>query len=112
MGLDVANPNGRLAAGMFPLVKWPVHGNQRVLLVPLSSVVTTAERVFVIRVNDGTVEWLDVRRGPAHGDPAEVVGPLAEKDLVLRWGTDEIRQGTQINVRVAPPGKERAQGFD
>jgi len=105
--LDVANPNGRLAAGMYPLVKWPVHGNQKVLMVPVTSVVTTTERVFVIRVKDGAAEWVDVKRGPTHGDLAEVVGPLAEKDLVLRRGTDEIRQGTRINARVAPPGKEQ-----
>jgi len=105
--LDVANPNGRLAAGMYPLVKWPVHGNQNVLMVPVTSVVTTTERVFVIRVKDGAAEWVDVKRGPTHGDLAEVVGPLAEKDLVLRRGTDEIRQGTRINARVAPPGKEQ-----
>jgi RND family efflux transporter MFP subunit len=105
--LDVANPNGRLAAGMYPLVKWPVRGNQKVLLVPVTSVVATTERVFVIRVKDGAAEWVDVKRGPTHGDLAEVVGPLSEKDLVLRRGTDEIRQGTRINARVGPPGKEQ-----
>ena len=105
--LDVANPNGRLAAGMYPSVKWPVHGNQKVLLVPLTSVVATSERMFVIRVKDGAAEWVDVKRGPAHGDLVEVVGPLAEKDLVLRRGTDEIRQGTRINARVVPAGKEQ-----
>jgi membrane fusion protein (multidrug efflux system) len=105
--LDVANPNGRLAAGMYPSVKWPVQGNQKVLLVPLTSVVTTTERVFVIRVKDGSAEWVDVKRGPAHGDLVEVVGSLAEKDLVLRRGTDEIRQGTRINARGTPAGKEQ-----
>jgi membrane fusion protein (multidrug efflux system) len=105
--LDVANPNGRLAAGMYPSVKWPVQGNQRVLLVPVTSLVTTTERVFVIRVKDGTAEWVDVKRGPTHGDLAEVVGPLVEKDLVLRRGTDEIRHGTRINARVAPPEREQ-----
>ena len=100
--LDVANPKGRLAAGMYPSVKWPVHGNQKALMVPLTSVVTTSERMFVIRVKDGAAEWVDVKRGPAHGDLVEVMGPLAEKDLVLRRGTDEIRQGAKINVKVAP----------
>jgi RND family efflux transporter MFP subunit len=103
--LDVANPNGRLAAGMYPSVKWPVHGSQKVLLVPLTSIVNTSERSFVIRVQDGLVEWVDVKRGPSHGDFAEVVGALAENELVLRRGSDEIRQGTRINARVASPGK-------
>jgi hypothetical protein len=99
--------SARLAAGMYPSVKWPVQGNQRVLLVPVTSVITTTERVFVIRVKDGTAEWVDVKRGPTHGDLAEVVSPLVAKDLVLRRGTDEIRQGTRINARVAPPGREQ-----
>lgn len=105
--LDVGNANGRLAAGMYPSVKWPVHGSQKVLLVPLSSIVNTSERTFVIRVQDGSAEWVDVKRGPVHGDLVEVVGSLTDKDVVLRRGTDEIRQGTRINVRVPPPAKEQ-----
>jgi RND family efflux transporter MFP subunit len=105
--LDVANPNGRLAAGMYPSVKWPVRGSQKVLLVPLTSIVSTSERTFVIRVREGSAEWVDIKRGPVHGDVVEVIGPIAEKDLVLRRGTDEIRQGTRINVKATPPGKEQ-----
>ena len=97
--LDVTNPNGRLAAGMYPAVKWPVRGKQPVLLVPPTSVVSTSERVFVIRVKDGIAEWVDVRKGSAQGDLIEVIGPLAEGDTILRRGSDEIRQGTHVNVR-------------
>jgi hypothetical protein len=82
--LDVTNPNGRLAAGMYPAVKWPVRGKQPVLLVPPTSVVSTSERVFVIRVKDGIAEWVNVRKGSAQGDLIEVIGPLAEGDTILR----------------------------
>jgi membrane fusion protein (multidrug efflux system) len=105
--LDVANTNGRLAAGMYPSVKWPVHGSQRVLLVPLTSVVNTSERTFVIRVQDGSAEWVDVKRGAVHGDLVEVIGSLTDKDVVLRRGSDEIRQGTRISVRATPPEKKQ-----
>src|SRR5439155_1004123 len=44
--LDVANPNGRLAAGMYPSVKWPVRGSQKVLLVPLTSILN-AKGIYV-----------------------------------------------------------------
>src|SRR5215471_15530486 len=44
------------------------------------AVVTTTEREFVPRVKDGMAEWVDVKRGSAHGDLAEVLGPLAEQD--------------------------------
>lgn len=103
--LDVTNPNGRLAAGMYPAVKWPVRGKQPVLLVPPTSVVSTSERVFVIRVKDGVAEWVDVKKGPAQGDLIEVIGPLVEGDTLLRRGSDEIRQGAHVNVRTNPAGK-------
>jgi hypothetical protein len=104
--LDVSNPGGRLAAGMYPSVKWPVHGSQKVLLVPPTSVVTTSERMFVIRVKDGSAEWVDVKRGPAQDDLVEIIGPVVEGDTVLRRGTDEIRSGSHLNVRLASAKKK------
>jgi membrane fusion protein (multidrug efflux system) len=103
--LDVVNANGRLAAGMYPAVKWPVHAKQSVLLVPNTSVVSTSERMFVIRVKDGSAQWVDVRRGPAKGDLVEIVGPLHEGDTVLLRGTDEVREGTHLNIRAKPATK-------
>jgi len=104
--LEVANPHGRLAAGMYPAVKWPARARQPVLLVPLTSIVSTSERVFVIRVKEGAAEWVDVKKGPAQGDLVEVIGSLAGGDTVLRRGSDEIRQGTHVNIRVLPAAKE------
>ena len=103
--LDVVNSDGRLAAGMYPAVKWPVHAKQSVLLVPGTSVVSTSERMFVIRVKDGSAQWIDVRRGPTKGDLVEVVGPIHEGDTVLLRGTDEVREGTHLNIRVRPATK-------
>jgi membrane fusion protein (multidrug efflux system) len=103
--LDVVNAKGRLAAGMYPAVKWPVHAKQSVLLVPSTSVVSTSERMFVIRVKDGSAQWVDVRRGPPKGDLVEVVGALREGDTVLLRGSDEVREGAHLNVRVKPATK-------
>jgi len=103
--IDVLNPNGRLTAGMYPAVKWPVRGGQSVLLVPSTSIVTTSERTFVIRANDGVAEWVDVKKGPAQGDLVEIIGPLKDGDTVLQRASDEIRQGKQINVRIVPATK-------
>src|SRR5262249_52769482 len=98
--LDVSNPSGRLAAGMYPTVKWPVRSNRPVLLVPPTSIVTNSERVFVSRVKDGSVEWVNVKRGPAQGDLVEIVGPVKQGDVILRRGSEEIREGTHVNVRL------------
>lgn len=81
--LDVSNPGGRLAVGMYATVKWPIRGNGSALWLPPSSVVTTSERTFVIRVDDQIAQWVDVKRGTTQGPLVEIVGPLKEGDTVL-----------------------------
>jgi membrane fusion protein, multidrug efflux system len=94
--LDVINRDGTLSPGMYPTVSWPVQWQRPALLVPETSVVTTTERVFVIRVRNGRAEWVDVRKGPSAGDHVEVTGALQAGDLVVRRATDEIRDGALL----------------
>ncbi len=96
--LDVMNRDGSLAPGMFPDVKWPVRHTRPALFVPKTSVVTTTERTFVIRNQDGRAEWVDVKKGVAEGDLVEVLGNLEAGDRVVRRATDEIRDGTPIQA--------------
>jgi RND family efflux transporter MFP subunit len=103
--LDVPNPRGALAPGMYATVTWPVKRSRASLLVPLTSIVTTTERTFVIRVRDGRAEWVTVRRvpGAAPGELVEVYGPLREGDLIVKRGSDEIREGARLSVRSGKP---------
>ncbi|MFN7998280.1 MAG: efflux RND transporter periplasmic adaptor subunit [Bryobacteraceae bacterium] len=94
--LDVFNRDGSLAPGMYPNVKWPVHGGQPVLFVPKTAVVTTTERTFVIRDRDGHAEWVDVKKGPAESDLVSVSGDLKAGDKVVRRATDELREGAPV----------------
>jgi RND family efflux transporter MFP subunit len=99
--LDVANPDRLLAPGMFADVQWPVSRGDSSVFVPTTAVVRTSERQFVVRVRDGVAEWVDVRRGEVQGDLIEVFGDLHEGEMVVRRGSDEIRQGTRISGRTA-----------
>jgi RND family efflux transporter MFP subunit len=99
--LDVKNADLRLSAGMYPEVQWPVRRPQPSLLVPPTAIVTTTERTFVVRVTNGVAQWVNVSRGARVGDLIEVFGALKEGDTIVRRGTDEIREGTKVNVQ--PP---------
>jgi len=103
--LDVSNFDGRLAAGMYPSVEWPIRGNTPVLLVPPSAIVTTSERTFVVRVNRDVAEWVDIKKGATDRDLIEVTGPLKAGDTVLRRGSDETREGTRLKVHLMTPSK-------
>lgn len=101
--LDVANTDGKLAPGMYPEITWPVRTNRPSLLVPPSSIVTTTERTFVIRVRGGKTEWVNVARGVPVEDLMEIFGPLNPDDQILKRATDEIREGTSLTIQT--PGK-------
>jgi len=94
--LDFVNRDGSLAPGMFPQIIWPVRSSRDALFVPRTAVVTTTERTFVIRDNNGKAEWVDVKKGPADGDNVQVSGALRPGDKVVRRGTDEIHEGVPL----------------
>lgn len=95
--LDVFNRDGSLSPGMYPSVKWPVRRAHPSLMVPKTSVVTTTERTFVIRKQDGRAEWVNVTKGVSDGDLIEVSGDLKPGDTVVRRANDEIRPGSPLH---------------
>ncbi|MGH9628025.1 MAG: efflux RND transporter periplasmic adaptor subunit [Bryobacteraceae bacterium] len=97
--LDVTNTGGRLTPGMYAEVAWPQGRGRSSLLVPPETIKATTERIFVIRVEDGVAEWVDVRRGAPEGDLVEVFGKLKPGDKILEQATDEIRPGTRISAK-------------
>jgi RND family efflux transporter MFP subunit len=98
--LDVSNPNLRLAPGMYPEVRWPVHNSRASLLVPATSIVTTTEKTFVVRIKKGEVEWVPVLRGAPVGNLVEVFGDLKPGEMIAKRGTDELRPGARVDVRM------------
>ncbi|MCX6603659.1 MAG: efflux RND transporter periplasmic adaptor subunit [Acidobacteria bacterium] len=94
--LEVANANGALSPGMYAEAVWPARRAKLSILVPPTAVVTTTEKVFVIRNTDGKAEYVPVTKGAAAGDLLEVFGGLAAGDKILRRGSDEIRPGSSL----------------
>jgi RND family efflux transporter MFP subunit len=101
--LDVDNRNNKLAAGMYAEVSWPIHRDTPSLFVPPSAVVQTTEKTYVDRVHDGVIEQVPVQRATALKDRVEVVGPLQPGDLVLRRGSEEMKDGTKVKAKPHVP---------
>jgi RND family efflux transporter MFP subunit len=101
--LEVSNSDGRLSPGTFCQVGWPVRRTAPSLFVPTSSVASTTDRTFVIRVRDGTTEWVDVKTGLTSGSLVEVFGDLKAGDEVAGRGTDELRPGTAVRASQTKP---------
>jgi multidrug efflux pump subunit AcrA (membrane-fusion protein) len=107
--LDVANSSGKFAPGMFPEVIWPTRRSRPSLFVPPTAIATTTERAFVIRIRNGAVEWVDVKRGASMNyqgvDLVEIFGHLESGDQIAVRGADELRVGVKVNVKQALPAK-------
>ncbi|MBM3739332.1 MAG: efflux RND transporter periplasmic adaptor subunit [Acidobacteria bacterium] len=97
--LDVTNPRMALAPGMYAEADWPVRRTRPSLMVPATAVVTTTERSFVVRVNNGRAEWVNVSKGAMSGELVEVMGAIEVGDVVVKRATDEIRDGSPVAVK-------------
>jgi multidrug efflux pump subunit AcrA (membrane-fusion protein) len=65
----------------------------------VSSVARTTEATFVVRIHDGTVEWVNVKTGELDGKLIEVFGDLHAGDAIAARGTDELRPGMRVNTK-------------
>lgn len=94
--MDVYNTKKELLPHMYADVNVPVPSNDSTFIVPKTAVVTSTEKVFVVRVTNHHAEWVNVQKGLESGDKIEVFGKLKAGDQVVKTATDEIRDGSPV----------------
>ena len=95
--MDVPNNDKRLLPGAYAEVNLPLPSNDSSFIIPKTAVVTSTEKVFVIRVTDNKAEWVDVKKGrEAEGKTEVYSDDLRPGDRLVKVGTDEIRNGSEI----------------
>ncbi|CCH53636.1 efflux transporter, RND family, MFP subunit [Fibrisoma limi BUZ 3] len=93
---DVNNASHELKAGMYAEVTLPVERSAKTLFVPTTSVVSSSEKMFVIRVRDNRAQWVSVQKGNVVDSLVEVFGDLQPGAAIVRTATEEIRDGQAI----------------
>lgn len=96
---DYNNITKELKAGMYADVQIPVVRSSPTLFVPKSAVVNSSEEVFVIRSNKNKAEWVPVKKGIVLDTLVEVFGDLSKGDIILKEGSEEIRDGQKLRIR-------------
>ncbi len=94
--MDVYNDSKKLLPGMVAEVDMPTPAKDSTFIVPKSAFVNSTEKIFVIRVNNGKAEWVDVKPGREANGLIEVYGNLNINDTILKTANDEMRNGTEI----------------
>ncbi|MDH3600009.1 MAG: HlyD family efflux transporter periplasmic adaptor subunit [Candidatus Tectomicrobia bacterium] len=72
---------------------------ESVLTVPLSALFRCSENWCVFAVVDDSAQRRSVALGQRNSVAAEVLDGLQEGDLVIRYPTDELREGTRVKTR-------------
>lgn len=99
--MDVANENKKLLPGMVANVQIPLSTKDSTWIVPKTAVVSTQERVFVVRVVNGKAEWVDVKKGRETDGKLEVYGDLSAGDYIIKQASEEVRNGSSIVIKEA-----------
>ncbi|MFN8344064.1 MAG: efflux RND transporter periplasmic adaptor subunit [Spirosomataceae bacterium] len=94
--IDVPNPARQFKPGMFAEVLLKAEGTPGAVTVPASAVVASTERRYVIRVNEGRAQFVDVRPGQKSGDKTEVFGALKADDTIVVNAREDLKEGTEI----------------
>lgn len=94
--MDVYNKDGKLLPNMYADVNVPLPGGDSAIIVPKTAVVTSTEKVFVIRVINHKAEWVTVRKGIETDGQVQIFGELKEGDQLVKVASEEIRDGDTV----------------
>jgi RND family efflux transporter MFP subunit len=95
--VDVDNSSGFFKAGMYAEVLLKAKGNATGFKVPKAAVITTTENKYVVKLEDGKAQFVNVSEGNESGDSTEVFGELTAGSVLVADPTYEIAQGQKIN---------------
>jgi len=94
--IDVENGARTLKPGMFAEIMLAANGTPGALSVPKTAVIASTERQYVIKVQNGKAQYVDIRRGQQSGEMQEVFGDLRANDPIVINAREDIKEGTGI----------------
>lgn len=94
--MDVINNDDKLLPGMVAEVLLPLNAKDSTYVVPKTAVVNSSEGVYVIRVKDNKTQRVMVKKGRETADSTEIFGELTPNETLIKVGTEELRDGTDI----------------
>ena len=96
--MDVYNKEEKLLPHMFAEVDIPLPSRDSAFIVPKTAVVTSTEKVFIIKISDNHLQWVDVKKGLISGDLMEVYGDVKDGDEIVKKASEEMRSGSPAKI--------------
>jgi len=104
--VQVPNHEGRLYAGMYGQVKFLLADENAPIVVPANAFLFRTEGPQVATVDgDNHIHWQNIHVGRDFGTNLEVLDGLTENTKVVINPTDDLHEGTQVQVKPAEKPK-------
>ncbi|SEI42819.1 RND family efflux transporter, MFP subunit [Dyadobacter koreensis] len=99
--MDVINNDKKLLPGMIAEVSIPLASKASSFVVPKTALVTSMERVFVVKVVDNKAVWVDVQKGRESDENVEIFSDsLKVEDQLVKAASEEVRNGSALNTKI------------
>lgn len=95
--MDVENKNKKLLPGMVAEVLLSLKAKDSNYVVPKSSVVTSSEGVYVLRVENNKTVRIPVQKGREEDNRVEIFGDIPENSILVKFASEEIKEGMAVN---------------
>ena len=95
---DVPNQGNKLSGGEYVQAEVKFRRHAPSLWVPASSLVHSTSGIFVLTVEEGVIQRVMVEEGIRQDGLTEVFGPLQEHELVVVKGSEELREGSKVQI--------------
>lgn len=99
--IDIPNPKGDLLPGMYAKVRIGIEKKEKVLLVPVASLLMEKANAFVFIVLDNKAKKTPIKIGFNDGVNVEVTAGLQANDLVVVLGKQALNDGQSLKVMEA-----------
>jgi len=94
--MDIINNDKKLLPGMIAEVTIPLGNSDSTFVIPKTALVNSNEGVYVIKVVDNKTQKVTVKKGRESGDNVEIFGTLNVNDVLVKKGSEELRDGSEI----------------
>ncbi|UHG93772.1 efflux RND transporter periplasmic adaptor subunit [Spirosoma oryzicola] len=99
--IDFPNKGGMLKPGMFASVRLPVSSSgEGSLYVPKSAIISTLDRTFVQKIEDGKAVRVTVQKGDDTAGQTQVFGDLKPGDILLKTASDDISDQAAVKTQL------------
>ncbi len=98
--VEIPNPELKLKPGMYARMEITVRQENNALLIPDAAVIETVQGVKVYVVENDTVQERSVQLGLREGPVYQVREGLAEDELVVISGHQQIEPGMKVKLKI------------